>query len=162
MLRGARSPRNQPPHALLAEQTPYPGTGSHARLEQQGRITTNNWDLYDTRHVAYRPARLSPEALKRGDDWAYREFYRWPSIDAVARSGVVGGHGVHGGNGDGDYGGNRDHRRNGGTETKQRRQKNLLSVILRFSVPPVNSVPFVTSVPVPSVTSVLDAGIMRA
>jgi radical SAM superfamily enzyme YgiQ (UPF0313 family) len=61
-------------------QTPYPGTGLHARMEQQGRITTRNWDLYDTRHVVYRPARLSPEALKKGYDWAYREFYRWPSI----------------------------------------------------------------------------------
>jgi radical SAM superfamily enzyme YgiQ (UPF0313 family) len=61
-------------------QTPYPGTGLHARMEQQGRITMRNWDLYDTRHVVYRPARLSPEALKRGYDWAYREFYRWPSI----------------------------------------------------------------------------------
>ena len=61
-------------------QTPYPGTGLHARLEAQGRITTRDWDLYDTRHVVYRPERLSPEALKRGYDWAYREFYRWSSI----------------------------------------------------------------------------------
>jgi hypothetical protein len=36
--------------------------------------------LYDTRHVVYQPARLSPEALKSGYDWAYREFYRWSSI----------------------------------------------------------------------------------
>jgi radical SAM superfamily enzyme YgiQ (UPF0313 family) len=61
-------------------QTPYPGTGLHARLEQQGRITSRNWDLYDTRHVVYRPARISPEALKDGYDWAYQEFYRWSSI----------------------------------------------------------------------------------
>jgi radical SAM superfamily enzyme YgiQ (UPF0313 family) len=61
-------------------QTPYPGTGLHARLAQQGRITSHNWDLYDTRHVVYRPARLHPERLKRGYDWAYEEFYRWSSI----------------------------------------------------------------------------------
>jgi radical SAM superfamily enzyme YgiQ (UPF0313 family) len=61
-------------------QTPYPGTGLHARLQREGRITTRNWDLYDTRHVVYRPARLSPEELKQGYDWAYREFYRWSSI----------------------------------------------------------------------------------
>jgi radical SAM superfamily enzyme YgiQ (UPF0313 family) len=61
-------------------QTPYPGTGLHRRLEQEGRIFTNNWDLYDTRHVVYRPARLHPERLKEGYDWAYREFYRWTSI----------------------------------------------------------------------------------
>ena len=61
-------------------QTPYPGTGLHARLAQQGRITSHNWDLYDTRHVVYQPARLHPERLKRGYDWAYEEFYRWSSI----------------------------------------------------------------------------------
>ena len=61
-------------------QTPYPGTGLHSRLEQQGRITTRNWDLYDTRHVVYRPARMCPETLKDGYDWAYEEFYRWSSI----------------------------------------------------------------------------------
>jgi len=61
-------------------QTPYPGTRLYARMEEQGRITTRNWDLYDTRHVVYRPARLSPPALEDGYHWAYREFYRWSSI----------------------------------------------------------------------------------
>jgi radical SAM superfamily enzyme YgiQ (UPF0313 family) len=61
-------------------QTPYPGTLLHARMEREGRMTTRNWDLYDTRHVVYRPARLRAEALKEGYDWAYREFYRWSSI----------------------------------------------------------------------------------
>ena len=61
-------------------QTPYPGTRLFARTEAAGRILTRDWDLYDTRHVVYRPARLTPEALKDGYDWAYREFYRWSSI----------------------------------------------------------------------------------
>jgi radical SAM superfamily enzyme YgiQ (UPF0313 family) len=61
-------------------QTPYPGTRLFARMEAQGRILTRDWDLYDTRHVVYQPARLTPQALKEGYDWAYREFYRWPSI----------------------------------------------------------------------------------
>jgi radical SAM superfamily enzyme YgiQ (UPF0313 family) len=67
-------------------ETPYPGTRLYARMAEAGRITTRDWDLYDTRHVVYRPARLSPEALKAGYDWAYREFYRWPSIARAARS----------------------------------------------------------------------------
>ena len=46
-------------------QTPYPGTRLYARMEEQGRITTRNWDLYDTRHVVYRPARLT-SAVPRG------------------------------------------------------------------------------------------------
>ena len=61
-------------------QTPYPGTRLFARMEAEGRITTRDWDLYDTRNVVYRPARLTPAALKDGYDWAYREFYRWPNI----------------------------------------------------------------------------------
>ena len=65
-------------------QTPYPGTGLYARMVREGRITTNNWDRYDTRHVVYRPARLTPEALKDGYVWAYREFYRWRSIAGAA------------------------------------------------------------------------------
>jgi radical SAM superfamily enzyme YgiQ (UPF0313 family) len=66
--------------ATFHVQTPYPGTLLHARLAREGRILTRDWNLYDTRHVVYRPAQLQPEALKAGYDWAYREFYRWPSI----------------------------------------------------------------------------------
>jgi len=65
-------------------QTPYPGTGLHARLAREGRITTGNWDLYDTRHVVFHPARLEAETLKNGYDWAYREFYRWSAIANAA------------------------------------------------------------------------------
>ena len=65
-------------------QTPYPGTGLHARMVREGRIITNNWDLYDTHHVVYHPARLSAAALKDGYDWAYQEFYRWSSIAAAS------------------------------------------------------------------------------
>jgi radical SAM superfamily enzyme YgiQ (UPF0313 family) len=61
-------------------QTPYPGTKLFAQMQAAHRLVTYDWDLYDTRHVVYRPARLSPEALKEGYDWAYQEFYRWPSI----------------------------------------------------------------------------------
>jgi radical SAM superfamily enzyme YgiQ (UPF0313 family) len=65
-------------------QTPYPGTRLHARLMHEGRIVTHDWNLYDTRHVVYRPAKLQPQALKKGYDWAYREFYRWNSIARAA------------------------------------------------------------------------------
>lgn len=61
-------------------QTPYPGTALHTRMQQAGRMLTSNWDEYDTRQVVFQPTLLTPEALKAGYDWAYREFYRWPSI----------------------------------------------------------------------------------
>jgi hypothetical protein len=49
-------------------------------MVEQDRITTANWDLYDTRHVVYRPALLTPEELELGYWRAYRDFYRWGSI----------------------------------------------------------------------------------
>ena len=60
--------------------TPYPDTALYKRMQAQGRITTYNWDRYDTRHVVYRPALLTPEALETGYWRAYQEFYRWGSI----------------------------------------------------------------------------------
>ena len=64
--------------------TPYPGTALYADLAARDRIVTRNWDLYDTRHVVYRPARLSSAELERGYHQAYRSFYRWGSIVAGA------------------------------------------------------------------------------
>jgi radical SAM superfamily enzyme YgiQ (UPF0313 family) len=61
-------------------ETPYPGTRLFARMVRERRILTCDWNLYDTRHVVYRPSKLKPETLKEGYDWAYREFYRWSSI----------------------------------------------------------------------------------
>ena len=64
--------------------TPYPGTALFEEMESQQRIATRNWDLYDTRHVIYRPSCMSPAELKHGYDWAYEEFYRWRSIFAAS------------------------------------------------------------------------------
>jgi radical SAM superfamily enzyme YgiQ (UPF0313 family) len=66
--------------------TPYPGTQLYADMAAQNRLTTGDWDLYDTRHVVYRPIGITPEALKAGYDWAYREFYRWGNIFTAARA----------------------------------------------------------------------------
>ena len=60
--------------------TPYPGTALYDRMQAQGRITSHNWDLYDTRHVVFQPARMSCEALEAGYWQAYRDFYRWSAI----------------------------------------------------------------------------------
>lgn len=67
-------------------QTPYPGTRLFERLERGGRLLTRDWDLYDTRHVVYRPARLTPARLKDGYDRAYRDFYTWGAVWRGARA----------------------------------------------------------------------------
>ncbi len=60
--------------------TPYPGTRLFKHMEEEGRILTRNWDLYDTRHVVYQTSNLTAEELKTGYDWAYSEFYSWANI----------------------------------------------------------------------------------
>jgi len=60
--------------------TPYPGTRLYQRLAAQGRISTGNWDLYDTRHVVFRPAKMTAEKLEAGYWRAYGDFYRWGAI----------------------------------------------------------------------------------
>ncbi len=60
--------------------TPYPGTKLFQDFENQGRILTKNWDLYDTRNVVYQTKNISAEDLKVGYDWAYKEFYSWNNI----------------------------------------------------------------------------------
>ena len=60
--------------------TPYPGTALYKRMASQGRLITNDWDLYDTRHVVYKPAKMNRETLEAGYWKAYRDFYKWSSI----------------------------------------------------------------------------------
>jgi radical SAM superfamily enzyme YgiQ (UPF0313 family) len=60
--------------------TPYPGTKLYADMEKAGRILHRQWDKYDTREVVYKTSKMSARELKSGYDWAYKEFYSWPSI----------------------------------------------------------------------------------
>ncbi len=60
--------------------TPYPGTRLFDSLEKQGRILHRNWDRYDTRQVVYQTKGLTADALKKGYDRSYRDFYSWSNI----------------------------------------------------------------------------------
>jgi len=60
--------------------TPYPGTALYQRMAAQGRMNSDDWDLFDTRRVVFRPAKMSAENLEAGYRRAYRDFYRWGSI----------------------------------------------------------------------------------
>ena len=66
--------------------TPYPGTALYERMHAAGRMTTYDWDLFDTRHVVYQPTLLTPEVLEEGYWNAYRDFYRWGSIFQGAKT----------------------------------------------------------------------------
>jgi len=60
--------------------TPYPDTALFKRMTAEKRITHTDWQLYDTRHVVFKPRKLPVEGLERGYWQAYRDFYRWGSI----------------------------------------------------------------------------------
>ncbi len=71
--------------------TPYPGTALYERLAASRRILTHDWNRYDTRHVVYQPARMTPLQLEAGYWDAYRQFYAWPAIfrSAWAQDGLA-------------------------------------------------------------------------
>ena len=55
-------------------------------MATEERILTEDWDLYDTRHAVYRPAKLTPQQLEAGYHRAYRDFYGWRNIGRAAWS----------------------------------------------------------------------------
>ena len=60
--------------------TPYPDTALYRRMEAENRVLHHDWDLFDTRHVVFKPQRLTAQELEAGYWRAYRDFYRWGSI----------------------------------------------------------------------------------
>ncbi len=60
--------------------TPLPGTELFYRLKTENRITTTNWDYYDTYHVVFKPKLLTAEELNDGLIWSYENFYSTKSI----------------------------------------------------------------------------------
>lgn len=60
--------------------TPFPGTELFKRFEKEGRIMHKDWSRYDAKTVVFRPALLSPEALKEGYKKVIRKIYSFDSI----------------------------------------------------------------------------------
>ena len=60
--------------------TPYPGTPLFRQLEREGRIVNRDWRLYDTAHVVFQPARMTPEELYEGYQWCYERLFSHRSI----------------------------------------------------------------------------------
>jgi radical SAM superfamily enzyme YgiQ (UPF0313 family) len=60
--------------------TPYPGTRLYARLLSENRIIDFNLRHYNTSRVVFRPKGMSPDDLRQGYLWMYRNFYSWRRI----------------------------------------------------------------------------------
>jgi len=66
--------------------TPYPGTKLYERLQKQDRITSSDWNLYDTRHAVFAPKNMNGPDLEAGYRRAYARFYSWSNIVRSVRS----------------------------------------------------------------------------
>ncbi len=58
--------------------TPLPGSELYGRLQEQNRITSFDWDLYDTHHVVFRPEGLAALDLQRAQVHAHTRLYALP------------------------------------------------------------------------------------
>ncbi|HTH26041.1 MAG TPA: radical SAM protein [Vicinamibacterales bacterium] len=59
---------------------PFPGTALYKRLKAEGRITTENWSLYDGQHVVFEPKLMSPGDLLERTRKAWKKTYSYRSI----------------------------------------------------------------------------------
>lgn len=55
--------------------TPFPGTLDYKNFEQEGRIITKQWNLYDMIHAVFKPANMSPAELEEEAFRAFKNFY---------------------------------------------------------------------------------------
>ncbi len=67
--------RNGLDGAFLPVLTPFPGTAIHRRLQEEGRILTEDWRLYDMATVVYRPRKMSVRELQDGFWKVNKGFY---------------------------------------------------------------------------------------
>jgi len=71
-------------HKLVAAQfsvlTPYPGTVIRQQLEDEGRITDQDWSHYTMSNVVMTPRHMTAQELNDGQKATYRDFYSMQSI----------------------------------------------------------------------------------
>jgi|HubBroStandDraft_6_1064221.scaffolds.fasta_scaffold00094_6 radical SAM superfamily enzyme YgiQ (UPF0313 family) len=59
---------------------PFPGTGLFKRLKAEGRITTENWSLYDGQHVVFQPRNMTAGELLQHTRRAWKKTYSYASM----------------------------------------------------------------------------------
>lgn len=60
--------------------TPYPGTVLYNQMLKDGRIIDHTAENYNTSNVVFKPKNMTPEELKAGYLWMYRQFYTHKNI----------------------------------------------------------------------------------
>jgi len=89
-----------PRYALL---TPFPGTNLFTKLDQQGRIFSYDWALYDTQHVVFHPQQMPARQLQQLHYDIWRKTYSLSRVIKRFRQAqkhqlmiLLGGLGFHG------------------------------------------------------------------
>jgi len=54
---------------------PLPGSEIARQIEEQGRLRTTDWNLYDAHHVVFAPRQLTPWQLQSAQVEGHRRFY---------------------------------------------------------------------------------------
>ncbi|MFC1491917.1 B12-binding domain-containing radical SAM protein [Nitrospinota bacterium] len=67
--------------------TPIPGTAMTKEFHSEGRICTQDWNLFDGHYVTYVPRLLTPYELQRETFRAFKKFYSLPRIAGRALRG---------------------------------------------------------------------------
>ena len=57
--------------------TPLPGSELYLQMRDEGRITTFDWDLYDTHHVVFQPGGFTPFELQCAQVFGHTRLYSW-------------------------------------------------------------------------------------
>jgi len=66
--------------------TPIPGTRLYRQLDEEGRIFSRDWSLYDAHHVVFEPKNMTPYVLQRETFKAMKRFYTlWQCVKLVFR-----------------------------------------------------------------------------
>jgi len=55
--------------------TPYPGTEYFEKMKKEGRILTENWDLYDCTHCVIQPKNLTPKQVEQMQKNLWKKSY---------------------------------------------------------------------------------------
>ncbi|MDO5623837.1 MAG: radical SAM protein [Pseudomonadota bacterium] len=60
--------------------TPFPGTPLFRRMQGEGRILTQDWELYDGQHVVFQPRHMSVQQLAHGHERAWKQVYGYSAM----------------------------------------------------------------------------------
>ena len=65
--------------------TPLPGTILYDQYKKENRITVNDYEKYDFKHLVFRPRGLSEQEMFEGISWITKSFYHWKHFLGKAR-----------------------------------------------------------------------------